>query len=191
MQYTRIVSPGLIAAMLAVTCLIAGVAALILKSRGYTWRDALVRGAAGTLLTTGAAFTAAITLVPVGAAAPEHYVEWNALKELGGQLADATVSLTGAAELAINFLLLSWIGLLLPVLSRSITLPKLIALVIVASLSIEILQYAAPTGRIASAGDVLLNVTGGILASILGVIKLRPKLTDPSREPVRASRDHQ
>lgn len=181
MQFTRIISPGLIVVFLGLLLLAIALLTVVRVRRGALRRVALIRSAAWVLFVAGAVVTATITLIPAGAAAPSRFVEWNAFSELRSQLGDATTSLTGAAELVINFLLLAWIGLLLPVISRTVKLRTLIAVVIGASLAIEVLQYFVETGRIASAGDVLLNVTGGILASLVGVRFLRPRLATDGR----------
>lgn len=133
-------------------------------------REAAVLAAAGGLLIGGAIFTFFITLAPFGDPAPAGYVDWNPVESLERALS----SRGEIIALGVNLLLLSWLGLLWPLVRPSATVRTTVLLVATVTLAIEALQFALPLGRVASAGDVIVNVVGGALAAVLGVRWLRP-----------------
>lgn len=176
MQYLRLIQPGLVAAILAIAALAAMVGAGIAKARGAQPRVALSKAAAAALFGAGCVITLLVTLPTAGAPAPSRYFSFNAVSDIGEQVSDATISSTAAIQLIMNLLLLSWIGVLLPLLSSRVTLLAATTLAALSSILIESLQYALNNGRVAALSDLLLNTVGGLTGAAIGILLLRPRL---------------
>ncbi len=74
-------------------------------------------------------------------------------------------------SLVMNIILFIPFGFFLYILTRSPLLTT--ALITLMSISIEVLQYVLPIGRISNIDDVILNTVGGIIGMLGGVLVLK------------------
>ncbi|MBO0898560.1 VanZ family protein [Cellulomonas sp. zg-ZUI22] len=149
---------------------------------GGTWSSFLLRVAPRAVFVVLAVATGFATLTPLGTG------EGRAvdLVPLRSALA-AGVSSTTWAQVAGNLALLSWLGLLLPVVScRLATVPRTTAVVAATSAAVEAAQYVLGLGRYSTVDDVLLNTLGGAVAAVVGVHLLAPRLRRGRDGRVRA-----
>lgn len=116
-----------------------------------------------------------ITLVPLGAASPGRYVSFDAVGDLALQFNDFP-SQTAVLQFAINVFLLSWLGVLLPLVSSRIGVIAATVACTGAAILIETLQYVLDTGRSATLADLILNAAGGLIGAVVSVHLLRPRL---------------
>ncbi|SDK35628.1 VanZ family protein [Lacicoccus qingdaonensis] len=74
-------------------------------------------------------------------------------------------------SLLMNIILFIPFGLFLYILTRKPFLTTVLACLM--SISIEVLQYVLPIGRISNIDDVILNTLGGIIGMLCGVLVLK------------------
>lgn len=177
MQYLRLMPPGLVLASFVLVLAATGVGARRHIVRGASRREAFVRAGLLALALAGALFTLTITLVPAGAAAPARYVSFDVAGQLSRQFADFP-SQTAVLQFAINVFLVSWLGLLLPLLWTRIGVVGATLACASAALLIETMQFLLPTGRAATLTDVVLNTVGGLIGALVAVHVLRPRVDD-------------
>jgi glycopeptide antibiotics resistance protein len=91
------------------------------------------------------------------------------------------------SEVAGNVALFVPLGMLLPLLSRRWSLPRVLLLALVLSTLLEVCQYVLNRGRLADIDDVMLNVSGALLGwlawrLVIGGVPQQPRaLSEPTR----------
>lgn len=165
-QYIRIY--GGLAVLLAVVALIVvtvaiGVA-IIAARRGRRFSTTMLRGVAWVLAAACTTAVYVVTLLPMAAQGSViNLVPLSTFASLADPSATTVVQLVG------NFLLLAWVGILMPALVRRPWPAARVALLaLVASLGIEVLQYVSQSGRASTVDDVLLNTLGAYAGAVLG-----------------------
>lgn len=74
-------------------------------------------------------------------------------------------------SLFLNIILFIPFGFFTYILTRRAGLTVFLSLFV--SVTIEVLQYVLPIGRISNVDDVILNTTGGVLGMLCGVLALK------------------
>ena len=174
MAHLRLLEPAFLLGSLIVGLIAAGSAVVRARGRRSSGRDRALRAGLCFLVGFGAALTAAVTVLPRGARAPERFVSFDLVADLSGHFAEfpAQGELT---QITINLLLLSWLALALPLLVPRLGALQTTGICVAAALLIEVLQFALPTGRVASVSDVLLNSVGAAAVATVSVLWLRPR----------------
>ncbi|MGY4644282.1 VanZ family protein [Cellulomonas sp. URHB0016] len=152
--------------------LLVGVAGAVAVRHGSTGRVVVARAACWVTLVVGAAVSAFLTLTPAGTGSGSsvNLVPLSVISRAGA-------SASNQVQLVGNLLLLSWLGLLLPVVSRRVrTVLRTTAVVAAASVAIEVVQHSLHLGRSSALDDVLLNTLGGAAAAAVGVLVLAPRM---------------
>ncbi|WP_250446296.1 VanZ family protein [Actinotalea sp. C106] len=148
----------------ALVALVLGVLVAVAR---YRWRvaddrrGAAIEAGAWGGIAFGLLLTASITLVSHTPAAA------------GTGSVDLVLRSPSLAQALVNLALFWWVALLLP-LARRTGVTATTATVVAASIVVELLQWALPTGRSPALMDVLLNTLGGFLLALVAVYLVRP-----------------
>lgn len=173
---------ALLAAVAAVAVLVLTLVGARSVRRGGTWRAFLAHVGPGVAFAVLALGTGLATLTPLGRGEGSTVD----LTPLRAALA-AGVTATAPTQVIANVALLSWLGLLLPVLApRLRTVGRTTLVVAATSAGIETTQYALHLGRYSTVDDVLLNTLGGALGALIGVRVLAPWLQAHRARPPHA-----
>lgn len=176
MQHLRLLNSTVVIGALVVGAIVLGVTALLGAYHGLPTRARTVRAVLVFLLAAGSALTLGVTLMPAGVASPIRYVSFDVVGDLSQQLADFP-SPTAITQVLINLLLLSWLALVLPLVSDRMGVLRTTAVCLASSVAIETLQFAlVGSGRAATLSDVVLNTLGAAVVARLSVQFLRPRV---------------
>lgn len=137
------------------------------KRESFTQRLRVNSGWA--IIIAGTLATAAYTLLPTGAPAPDRYIDWMPVDDLTTQFQDAATLTASRIQLAGNLLLLSWLALGVVLLSYRPRFLRVLYICLGASVLIEALQFLLNTGRVAALSDVILNTVGASLVGLLAI----------------------
>lgn len=190
MPHLRLLEPFVILGSLFIGVIPAGAIVAAGIGRPRVVRERVLRAVLGFFGGAAATLTAAVTLLPYGAPAPQRYVSLDVWADLSGHFSNFP-SQGEITQVAINVLLLMWLAVVVPLLAPQFGIMRTIAACLAVSLLIEGLQYVLYTGRVASLSDLLLNTLGATAAAMFAVWYLRPRIERWARSEPQDSRFHQ
>lgn len=149
------------------------VVAAVRARKGQRFSPTVARVAAWVVGVACGVGTLVVTLLPTRAGG--HFLGLIPGQTLVDMVANPTS--TTIPQIVGNVLLLSWLGVVVPVLStRPLTVRRVVLVGCLASVAIEALQYVTFSGRASTIDDVILNTAGVLIFSLIGVRRVAPWL---------------